>query len=93
LFIDNEPNKAFQNSKCNGLFVKGHKLSENKVQWLDLAPHLWLTLVGLLLARTTGVHYEVIQVFKALVDFFVKIFSSCNILKMIMGRKALFNFL
>ncbi len=40
-FIDDEPSKAFQNSKCNGFFIepfKGHKLSKNKVQWLNLAP-------------------------------------------------------
>jgi hypothetical protein len=40
-FINDEPNKAFQNSKCNGFFIepfKGHKLPKNKVQWLNLAP-------------------------------------------------------
>jgi hypothetical protein len=74
LFIDDEPSKAFQNSKYNSLFVRGHKLSMNKVQWLDLASHLWPTLVGLLLAKTIGVHYEINQIFKALIDFFVKLF-------------------
>jgi hypothetical protein len=74
LFIDDEPSKAFQNSKCNGLFARGHKLSKNKVQWLDLASHLWPTLVGLLLARIIGVHYEISQIFKASVDFFVELF-------------------
>jgi hypothetical protein len=62
LFIDDEASKALQNSKCNYLFVesfKGHKFSKNKVQWLDLASHLWLVLVRLLLARTIGVHYEI----------------------------------
>jgi len=74
LFIDDEPSKAFQNSKCNILFVKRHKLLKNKVQWLDLASHLWPTLVGLLLAKTISVHYEINQIFKAPIDFFVELF-------------------
>jgi hypothetical protein len=40
LFIDDALRKAIQNSKCNVFFIeffKGHKLLENKVQWLDLA--------------------------------------------------------
>jgi hypothetical protein len=40
LFIDDKPNKVLQNSKSNGLFLesfRGHKLSKNKVKWLDLA--------------------------------------------------------
>jgi hypothetical protein len=63
LFIDDEPNKAFRNSKCNSLFIeffKGQKLSKNKVQWLNLASHLWPMLVGLSLAKTISVHYEII---------------------------------
>jgi ABC-type molybdate transport system permease subunit len=59
------------------LFVesfRGHKLSKNKVQWLDLAFHLWPVVVGLLLARTIGVHYEISQIFKPWVDFFVELF-------------------
>jgi hypothetical protein len=77
LFIDDEPSKAVQNPKCNGLFVesfKGHKMSKNKVQWLDLTSHLWPALVGLLMARTIGVHYEINQIFKAPVDFFAELF-------------------
>jgi hypothetical protein len=69
LFIDDEPSKAFQNFKCNSLFARGHKLSKNKVEWLDLASHLWPTLVGLLLARTIGVHYEISQIFKPQLTF------------------------
>jgi len=62
LFIDNEPSKVLQNSKCSGLYVefsKGHQLSKNKVQWLDLTSYLWLVLVGLPMVRTIGVHYEI----------------------------------
>jgi len=63
LFIDNEPNKTFQNSHCSGIFIesfKGQKLSENKVQWLDLESHLWPTLIGLPLANIINIHYEII---------------------------------
>ncbi len=35
-------------------------MSKNKVQWLDLTSCLWLALVGLLLVKTIGVHYEII---------------------------------
>ncbi len=43
----------------------GQMLLKNKVQWLDLASHLWQPLVGLPLAKTTQVHY----------DFMVKYFK------------------
>ncbi len=33
---------------------------KNKVHWLDLTSHLWLSLVGLSLVRTIGVDYEII---------------------------------
>ncbi len=58
---DNEPNKAFWNLKWTGLFLesfKGHMLSKNKVQWLDLPSHLWPPLVGLPLAKMVQVHYD-----------------------------------
>jgi len=35
-------------------------LPNNKVQWLDLASHLWLALVKLPLVRIVGIHYEII---------------------------------
>jgi hypothetical protein len=57
--------------KCNSLFIKsfrGHKLSNIKVQLSDLASCLWPTLVGLLLAKTIGLHYEIIV--KYSFDFF-----------------------
>jgi len=49
LFIDDELHKTLRNSKWNGLFLesfKGQILWKNKVQWLDLASHLWPPLVG-----------------------------------------------
>jgi hypothetical protein len=61
LFIDDEPSKALWNSKWNGLFLesfKGQMLSKNKVQWLDLASHLWPPLVGLPLAKMVQVHND-----------------------------------
>jgi hypothetical protein len=39
MLIDDELSKVLQNFKSNGLFwesFKRHKLSKNKVQWLDL---------------------------------------------------------
>jgi hypothetical protein len=39
---------------------KRHKLLKNKVQWLDLAPHLWPMLVGVPSTRTINIHYEII---------------------------------
>jgi hypothetical protein len=42
LSIDDEPNKAFQNLKWNGFFLesfRGHMLSKNYVQLLDLTCH------------------------------------------------------
>jgi hypothetical protein len=69
LFIDDELHKTLQNSKWNGLFLesfKGQILWKNKVQWLDLASHLWPPLVGLILVTTIQVHY----------DFMVKYYKS-----------------
>jgi hypothetical protein len=64
--------------KCNILFIKsfkGHKLSKNKVQLLDLTSYLWPTLVGLSLARTIGVHYEIIVIYtKPCLTFFSLIY-------------------
>jgi hypothetical protein len=54
LQIDNEPSEAFRNMKWSGFFLesfRGQILSKNKVQWLDLASHLWLPLVELPLAK------------------------------------------
>ncbi len=36
------------------------KIQWNKVQWLDLASHLWPTLIGLPLASGVNIHYEII---------------------------------
>jgi hypothetical protein len=64
LFINDEPNKAFWNPKWSGLFLepfKGCELSKNKVQWLDLAFQLWLSLKGLPFAKTFYAHFVVIM--------------------------------
>ncbi len=61
LLINDEPSKVIWNSKWSGLFLeslRGQMLSKIKVQWLDLASHLWPPLVGLLLAKTVQVHYD-----------------------------------
>ncbi len=68
LFIDDEPSKHYK--ILNGVVFffesfKGQMLLKNKVQWLDLASHLWPPLVGLPLAKTIQVHY----------DFMVKYFK------------------
>jgi hypothetical protein len=63
LFIDDEPNKALKNPRWNGLFLepfKGHELSKNKVQWLDLASWLWPTLKDLPFAKMVDAHFIVI---------------------------------
>jgi hypothetical protein len=42
--IDDKPSKTFQKLKWSGLFLqsfKGELLSNNKVQLLNLAYHLW----------------------------------------------------
>jgi hypothetical protein len=62
LLIDNEPNKMFQNPKWNSLFIesfRGDMLSKNKVQCLDLTSCLWPTLIGLPLANTIWIHYDI----------------------------------
>ncbi len=90
LFINHEPNKAFQSSKYSDLFIessRSHKLSKNKVQWLDLASCLWPTLVRLPLLRIINVHYEfMIKYSKPRLTFFHQIIlGSYNIWKVIMG--------
>ncbi len=55
LLIDDEPSKTFQNRKWSGLVLESFRsglLSKNKVQLLDLASHLWITLIKLLLMNT-----------------------------------------
>jgi hypothetical protein len=50
-----------RNSKWSGLFLesfRGQMLFKNKVQWLDLASHLWPPLVRLPLAKMVQVHYD-----------------------------------
>jgi hypothetical protein len=47
----------FQESVFFKKCYKGHKLSKNKVQWLDLASRLWPTLIGLLFASTVLMHF------------------------------------
>jgi hypothetical protein len=61
MLIDDEPNKILQNSKSNGFFFwesfRRHKLSKNKVKWLDLTSQLWLMLIGLSFASTIQIHF------------------------------------
>jgi hypothetical protein len=64
LFIDHEPSKALQNPKWIGVFLepfRGHELSKDKVQWLDLASWLWSALTGLPLTKTIYVHFAIIM--------------------------------
>ncbi len=64
LHSDDGPNKALQNPKWNDLFLepfKGHELSKNKVQWLDLPSQLWLALKGLPFAKIVYHHFVVIM--------------------------------
>jgi hypothetical protein len=78
LFIDDEPNKALENPKWSGFFIESFKslLSKHKVQRLDLAFHLWLTLIGLLLVDSIEDHHpKMFKVFKAIFKlFFAKLF-------------------
>jgi hypothetical protein len=63
LLINDEPSKTIQNLKWSGLFLesfKGELLSKNKVELLDLASHLWLVLIKLLLTNTIWDHYDVL---------------------------------
>jgi hypothetical protein len=69
VFIDDEPSKALQNPKWNGLFLEpfiGRELSKNKVQWLDLASCLWPTLKGLPHAKIIYAHFTIIMQFSRL---------------------------
>jgi hypothetical protein len=64
LFIDDELRKAFRNPKWSRLFFepfRGHELSKNKVQWLNLASWLQPTLKGLPFAKIVYAHYIVIM--------------------------------
>jgi hypothetical protein len=63
LLIGNKPNKTLQNPKWSGLFMesfKGELLSKNKVQLLDLASHLWPTLIKLPSMSIIRNHYDVL---------------------------------
>jgi len=54
----------FEISKWSGVFLepfKGHELSKNKVQWLDLACRLWPTLKGLPHAKMVYAHFIIIM--------------------------------
>jgi hypothetical protein len=56
--------RPFEIRKWNGLFLepfKGHELSKNKVQWLDLAFQLLLVLKGLPFAKMIYAHFVVIM--------------------------------
>jgi hypothetical protein len=69
LFINDESSKALQNPKWSGLFLKPfrrHELSKNKVQWLNLAFLLWMSLKGLPFAKTIYAHFAVIMQFSRL---------------------------
>jgi hypothetical protein len=55
LLIDDEPSKIVENLKWSGFFLesfRGELLLMNKVQLLDLASHLWIALIKLLLINT-----------------------------------------
>jgi hypothetical protein len=60
--------------KCNGLFIESfrrHKLSKNKDPMIGPSFYLLLTLVGLPLVTTCGIHYEIIvKYFKPCLTFF-----------------------
>jgi hypothetical protein len=63
LLIHNEPSKTILNPKWSSLFLesfKGELLPNNKVQLLDLASHLWPTLIKLPLKSTIRDHYDVL---------------------------------
>jgi hypothetical protein len=65
-FINDEPSKALQNPKWSRLFFeqfKGHELSRNKVQWLNLASWLWLTLKDFPFAKMVHTHFAIIMQF------------------------------
>ncbi len=50
-------------SLCHVEPFKGHELSKNKVQWLDLESWLWLPLKGSPCAKTVYAHFVVIMQF------------------------------
>jgi hypothetical protein len=57
------------NPKWNGLFLepfRGHELSKNKMQWLNLASWLSPTLKGLPFAKTIYTHFIIIMQFSKL---------------------------
>jgi hypothetical protein len=56
--------RPFKIPKWSGLFLepfKGHELSKNKVQQLDLACWLWPTLKGLPHAKMVYAHFTIIM--------------------------------
>jgi len=66
VFIDDEASKALQNPKWSEHFFepfKGHELSKNKVQWLNLAFELWPMLKGLPLTKMAYTHFVIIMQF------------------------------
>ncbi len=63
LLIDDEPSKTFWNPNWSDFFLeslKGELLSKNKVQLLDLAFHLWPTLIKLHSMSIIWDHYDVL---------------------------------
>jgi hypothetical protein len=66
VLIDDELCKALWNPKWSKLYLepfKGHELSKNKVQWLNLASRLWLTLKGLPFAKLAYAYFIIIMYF------------------------------
>ncbi len=73
LRIDDEHTKALQNPKWSKLFLEpfeGRELSENKMQWLNLASRLWPVLKGLSFTNTMYTHFIVIMLFLRLLFSF-----------------------
>jgi hypothetical protein len=73
LFINDESSKALQNPKWSGLFLKpfkGHELSKNKVQWLNLAFLLCMSLKGLPFAKMIYAHFAI---FKVAIQFLISV--------------------
>jgi hypothetical protein len=85
LLIDDELSKAFWNPKWSGLFLesfRGHELSKNKVQWLDLTSQLWSTLKGLPLAKMVYTHFTVLMQFRGHLSVLnIRLILSSNNLK------------
>ncbi len=79
LLIDDEPSKTFWNPNWSDFFLeslKGELLSKNKVQLLDLAFHLWPTLIKLHSMSIIWDHYDVLVKYsKPCLSYFLRNYS------------------